>query len=411
MLSQRLDLLYSQAAESLTLVTTGEASVEAVAAAITQYGDEAYLQGIDGSVINDTLARALTQTAIGWADDDPAAADELLEIAEQILTGPRKADGRRASLFATRQGRGLLAQAEDAIAGINQRNSRYFQWERQVERDAASEEVYVNYAAALAEAENPARVDIRQYQNDLIAAGDYNGAARLNAVREAHTQGRWSTDEAVKSRLFQRIHLEGDVRTAEIMDQVAARRLTVMDANFLLGERDALIAAAQTGDNPMRDPIYTRALDGINPAFKDQFDVMGGARGEQVNRAKAALSSAYARLLESGQWQTMSYSERINWMREAQSEVIRLYGGGDADTDEAFGGEARLGDPTADWRSVVVITEAQLRSLERTMDRDNPKPLSPEDDALLDALGIADDSLGAFVATQRSLYTTQITEF
>jgi hypothetical protein len=393
------DQLYEEVFGKIEISIQEGITQENLGQVLTEIGNNAVLNGMDGTLVNHTIVEAVSQAAIEMARRDPSQALGMLDILDHV-------QGGSGPLSRTRQGSSVINAAADSISKIVQRDYRFQAWQEQRELSELTADTYTTAIDEMLTADDPTTVDLAPYIAKLSEAGNASAASALLSVQNALSGGEFNTVETVYTALATRIWRDGDVSEVEVMNTVGARQLSMVDANNLIsmiGTRKREDATGQSGT----DPIFANALTDIARGFQDSLGVLGGLRGEQASKAEASLQWDYYRARDAGTFEEMDDASRAAWLRERASHWVEYYGGGKPIGQELKGATAQafLGQENA-WRDTVVMGSDQLNGLVLRLAE---KALTYADLQTMTQLGVGWGEIALFISTQRQLSLETVT--
>lgn len=374
MLMQRADLLFEEMSSTLSEALANGLSVEDIAREGTRLSDEAFGQGMKGEIVNPIIAEVFATQAMGLAENDPHAAQRLLEAARLVEAGNRDSD-RRPLLANTRRGAAILREAESAVSRIEQNSYRFRAFQEEQERAEISREIANDMMLQYFEAEDVDDVDIEPLLLRATQNGDFRLVANIQAIRESYREARWYTDQEKLAEAQIAIWAPGSAfDVLNVSDMLARKEVTIADARALESEimnRDRFLASA-SGDNPLNDPYFGQFSDGdFTREFRDKFGFQGGELGRLANLAMNGFRTDYLRAVESGRWAEMNGSQKNEFLQELFRTHVDLRGGGrstiESMTEEgSLAPAASIHNREVDWSETLVFTRQEIMRFHST---------------------------------------------
>lgn len=370
-----------------------------IGAELTAMGNEAILNGMNKTLVNNTIVEAVAQKAIELAHRSPEQAAPLLDILDNVIGGS-------GPLSRTRTGTATINAALDKIETVVQRGYKFDDFQAR----AAKDELIASTTAAafeeLVASGDPTAVDLAPYIAKLVDGGAGNAANGLRSIQNALAAGEFGTEEAVFRQLSTRIWTNGDVTETEVANATGLGKLSTPDGQNLVRQIESQRRNARAGQGAT-DPIFANTLTDVSRSFQDSLGVLGGLRGEQASRAEASIQWDYYSARDAGVFDEMADADRAAWLRERASHWIEYYGGGKPIGQELKGRaiQAFIGRKDA-WQQNVVVTGFQYSEL---VLRAVAKELTSADLALLSRLGVPPDAVLEFLQAQRKLIIETVT--
>jgi hypothetical protein len=371
MLEQRADLLYEEAASGIHAAIAENLVGPALADVLTLISDTGYAQGLDGELVNATMANAISDTARSLAETDPHAANRLLDAVEARETGVRAGragDERRPLLADTADAKAVFSKARHDVRVITQEvyNQRAFQEAeaKRIEGDAIRSDAMISAF----ETPDVDDVDWESLFHRAAMNGDERLLGQLITIRDNSRTMRWYTDQEKFASAQIAIWEPGSTfGLDQVMTMLELQTVTSADATELrrmVLARDSYIAGS-VADNPLNAATFKQFPIGyFTSEFRDKFGFQGGELFKRAHLALNGYRADYLRVVESGEFGALTLRQQNEYLEQLSRAHIDLHGGGrttvESISERGTSAPTRIHDVEADWTEVVVLTRGEI---------------------------------------------------
>jgi hypothetical protein len=408
LLEQRKNLLYEEAASTITIGLEQGLNAAQCGAALTRVADTGFVQGLRAPVINEIVSKAIVARAVDLADTDGYTARRLLEVAKEVFVGP-EGDAKRPTLFHTKQAQAVLVQAETDVARVEQNAYRFGVFKEAQERKAVGDQIVQDAMELYIGAEDVDDVNLEPLLARATVAQLPTLVGDLQRMRENFRSVEWYTDQEKYAQAQIDIWAPGSVFGIQNVSRMLADKdVTTPDARALISEiqqRDSFNQGS-TEDHPLKDINYNEYPVGyFTREFRDEFGISGAELSKRANLAYSGFRADYLRAVRDGTWAGLEpINGRDEWLRKLARAHIDLRGGGRTSVETVVeagskAGRASIHNPVADWTEVLVLTRTEIA---RIREADSFADLSHSDQELIWFLATK-DTWKDFIAAQNRL--------